>query len=90
MMEQDYMDITGDAFSDMRVLIEGAITLYENYTSDLSRLASQHGMDDARTALNDVGGALYTLRQHIRKLQSAHVQHTLESLDSDDAADEKT
>lgn len=90
MMNQDYMDITGDAFSDMRVLIEGAITLYENYTSDLSRLASQHGMDDARTALNDVGGALYAMRRHIRKLQSAHVRHTLESLDSDDTADEKT
>lgn len=90
MMEQDYMDITGDVFSDMRVVIEGAITLYENYTSDLTRLAAQHGMEDARTALNDVGGALYTLRQHIRKLQAAHLQHVQESLESDDAADEKT
>ena len=90
MMEQDYMDITGDVFSDMRVVIEGAITLYENYTSDLTRLATQHGMEDARTALNDVGGALYTLRQHIRKLQAAHVQYVQESLESDDAADEET
>ena len=26
-MMQDYMDITGDTFSEMRVLIEGAISL---------------------------------------------------------------
>lgn len=90
MMDQDYMDITGDVFSDMRVVIEGAITLYENHTSDLTKLASQHGMEEARTAMNDVGGALYTLRQHIRKLQVAHLQHVKESLDSDDAVDEET
>ena len=90
MMEQDYMDITGDVFSDMRVVIEGAITLYENHTSDLTKLASQHGMEEARTALNDVGGALYTLRRHIRELQSAHVQHVQKSLKSDDADDEET
>lgn len=89
MMKQDYMDITGDAFSDMRVLIEGAISLYENQTSDLCELASQHGMDEARTALNDIGGALYTLRQHIRKLQEAHLQHVKESLDSVDAANKE-
>lgn len=90
MMEQDYMDITGDTFSDMRVLIEGAISLYENYTSEISLLASEHGMDEARTALNDIGGVLYTMRQHIRKLQSVHLQHVKESLDSDDAANEET
>lgn len=90
MMIQDYMDVTGDAFSEMRVLIEGAITLHENHTSELGVLASKQGMDDARTALNDVGGTLYTLRQHIRKLQSAHLQHVRESLDSDDAVDKET
>lgn len=90
MMEQDYMDITGDAFSDMRVLIEGAISLYENHTSDLCELASQHGLDEARTALNDVGGALYTMRQHIRKLQEAHLQHIRVTLDSADTADKET
>lgn len=90
MMERDYMDSTGDVFSDMRIVIEGAITLYENHASDLTRLAAQHGMEEARTALNDVGGALYTLRRYIRELQSAHVQHIQKSLKSDDADDEKT
>ena len=44
MMDQDYMDITGDALSDMRVLVEGAISLFEDHTTSLGKLATDAGL----------------------------------------------
>ena len=82
-MMQDYMDITGDTFSEMRVLIEGAISLYEDYTGCLGKLASDAGFEDARSAMNDVGSALYSMRKHIKNLQAAHIQHVVHSLKDD-------
>lgn len=71
-LEEDYMWITGDAFSDMRVLIEGAIILYENDTGVLSRLAAEAEAWEAHSGINDIGSALYALRKHIRRLQEEH------------------
>ena len=67
----NYLDITADVFSEMHVIIEGAIAIFENDTGPLNRLATQHKEYEARIALNDVGAALYTLRGQIRKLQAA-------------------
>lgn len=71
-LEEDFMWITGNAFSDMHVLIEGAIVLYENDTGVLSRLAADAEEWEARSAINDIGNALYDLRKHIRSLQEEH------------------
>ena len=71
MTYNNYPDITADLFSDMHVIIEGAIALFENDTGPLIRLASQHKEYEVRLALNDVGAALYTLRRHITRLQTA-------------------
>ena len=38
----NYLDITADAFSEMHILIEGAIAIFENDTGPLNRLATQH------------------------------------------------
>ena len=38
MVNADYVWITGDAFTDMRLLIEGAIVLYEEDAGDIMRL----------------------------------------------------
>ena len=67
----NYLDITADAFSGMHILIEGAIAIFENDTGPLNRLATQHKEYEARMARNDVGAALYTLRRQIQKLQAA-------------------
>ena len=67
----NYLDITADAFSEMHILIEGAIAIFENDTGPLNRLATQSNELEARTALSDIGGALYTLRRQIQKLQAA-------------------
>ena len=70
-MDDNYLDITADAFSEMHILIEGAIAIFENDTGPLNRLATQHKEYEERIALNDVGAALYTLRRHITRLQTA-------------------
>ena len=67
----NYLDITADAFSEMHILIEGAIAIFENDTGPLNRLSTQNKVLEARMALNDIGGALYTLRRQIQKLQAA-------------------
>jgi hypothetical protein len=67
----NYLDITADAFSEMHILIEGAIAIFVNDTGPLNRLATQHKEYEARMALNDVGAVLYTLRRHITRLQTA-------------------
>lgn len=71
-LEEDFMWITGNTFSDMRLLIEGAIVLYENDTGMLSRLAADAEEWEACSGINDIGNALYDLRKHIRHLQDEH------------------
>ena len=71
MTYNNYLDVTADRLSDMHVIIEGAIAIFENDTGPLNHLATQYKEYEARMALNDVGAALYTLRQHITRLQTA-------------------
>ena len=67
----NYLDATAEVISEMHVLVEGAIAIFENDTGPLNRLATQHKEYEARMALNDIGGALYTFRRQIQKLQAA-------------------
>ena len=72
LFEEEYLDISGDLLSEMRLLVEGAITLFEDETGCLNRLATDAGQEEARSALNDIGGALYLMRRHIKRLQAEH------------------
>lgn len=72
LFEEDYMDIACELLSEMRLLVEGAITLFEDETNCLNRLATEASQEEARSALNDIGGALYLMRRHIKRLQSEH------------------
>ena len=69
--DDDFLSTTADGLSDMRVLVEGAIAIFENDTTPIVRLCTQHKEYEARTAFNDIGGALYTLRGQIQKLQAS-------------------
>ena len=71
-MEDDFMWVTGDAFSEMRILVEGALVLFESDTSPLIRLWADANEHAARSALNDIGGALYDLRRLSKRLQEAY------------------
>ena len=71
-LEDDFMWVTGDAFSEMRILVEGALVLFENDAAPLTRLCIEANENAARSALNDIGGALYDLRRLVKRLQEAH------------------
>ena len=77
-LEDDFMWITGNAFSEMRLLVEGAITLFEDDAGCLCRLARDAGAHEANRALNDIGTALYAFRTHIKSLQKAHHKAALQ------------
>ena len=70
--DDDFLCVTGDHFSEMRLMVEGAITLFEDDASVLCRLAREAQKNEAQLALNDIGTALYAFRNHIRTLQAAH------------------
>lgn len=71
-IDADYLWVTGDAFTDMRLLVEGAITLYEEDAGSIMRLLAGDDHREVRYAVNTIGQALYHLRGHIRKLEAAH------------------
>ena len=75
--EDDFMCVTQSAFSEMRLLVEGAIVVYEDDAGVLCNLARDAKKYDALRALNDIGTALYELRRHLKKLQAAHRKEEL-------------
>lgn len=79
LFEEDYLDISGDLLSEMRLLVEGAIALFEDETSCLNRLATDAGQEEACSALNDIGGALYLMRRHIKRLQVEHRKASMQA-----------
>ena len=70
----DYVSQTADIFSGMRLLIEGAIVLYEGDALPLFNLAKDH--KDAQTAFSTIGKALYDLRQSVIDLEDACHEET--------------
>ena len=70
--DDDFLCVTGDHFSEMRLLVEGAIIMFEEDASVLCSLARDAEKHEALSAMNDIGTALYSFRNHIRTLQAAH------------------
>ena len=70
MFDTNYLDLSGDLLSEMRLLVEGAITLFVDDTTALMRLARDNNEPEALSALNDIGSALYIMRRHIKRLQA--------------------
>ena len=70
--DDDFMCLTSSHFSEMRLLIEGAIHIFEEDAGPLFRLARDAEQHEAMSAMNDIGTALYELRQHVKQLQEAH------------------
>ena len=71
-LEDDFMWIAGSAFSEMRLMVEGAITLFEDDAGVLCRLARETDELEAMRSLNDIGTCLYEFRRQINALQEAH------------------
>ena len=82
-LEHDFIWVAGNAFSEMRLLVEGAITLFEDDAGCLCRLARDAGANEANRALNDIGTALYAFKGHVKKLQEAHYKASHEPQEAD-------
>jgi len=70
----DYMELTGKAFSEMRLLLEGALVLYEGDAAQLYDQAT--GSPEALTAFNDIGSALYLLLEQVKELEQVQRSST--------------
>ena len=81
-IEDDFMWITSHAFSEMRLLVEGAITLFEDDAGVLCRLAREAQKNEAQLALNDIGTCLYEFRRQINALQEAHYKTSTQQPDT--------
>ena len=66
-MPEDFVSNAGDIFSDMRLLIEGAIVLFENDASSIMHLTRGKEHYRAQYAFNTIGAALYQLREYKNK-----------------------
>lgn len=64
--------------SEMRLIVEGAVIVYEDHGSPLTSLAKKHEQYEAVSALETIGTALYALRKHISILQTENVKGYLQ------------
>ena len=80
-MEESYLWKSGIIQSEMRLIIEGAIALYEGDAVPLLGLANKSQQYDAADAFDTIGTALYGLREHVRNLQAAHRQEVLREVE---------
>lgn len=63
--EDDFMACTYESFSKMRLMLEGAIALLEDEVCSVYQLLRDSGEPSAVRAFDDIGTALYTLRQDV-------------------------
>ncbi len=70
--EDDYMEFASEELSKMRLVLEGAVTLFEDELCPVYKLICEAGECTAMLAFDDIGTALYELKQHIRQLQATH------------------
>lgn len=67
--------------SEMRLIVEGAVTVYEEHGSPLASMAKKNEQYEAAAALEALGTALYALRNHICTLQGESVAGRLRQTD---------
>ena len=76
-MNEMFIDVAGSVLADMRVLIEGAVTLYEDDALPLNRLALKNDMLNAASAFDAIGVAMYSICQHVRTFQEAFMKEVM-------------
>lgn len=83
-MKGEFMWDMGGALDTMRLIAEGAVVLFEEDTSPITKLARDNCELVAGAAFNTIGEALYSLRTLIRDLQKAHTKEVERQLSEDD------
>ena len=76
-MNDEFMGLAGTALAEMRLVIEGAITLYEAEGTPLFRRALAERQTAQAATLDTLETALWTLKDCICELQNAHMRERL-------------
>ena len=85
-MKGTYLWNTGNEIAEIRLIVEGAVTLYEEDVSNLHKMAMDAGNLIAAAGFDTIGEALYELRTHIREMQEAHTQEVVRAVAEETAA----
>ena len=67
----------GNDITDIRLLAEGALALYEGDAEPLHRLGMKNNEEVAASAFDTIGTALYDLRERIAAMQQSHLKETI-------------
>ena len=67
----------GNDITDIRLLAEGALALYEGDAEPLHRLGMKNNEEVAASAFDTIGTALYDLREKIAEMQKSHLNETI-------------
>ena len=73
-----YLWSTGNAWTDLRLLLEGAVSLYENECTPLASLAAKEEKTETILAFDTIGTALYVLCARIQSMQLEHLKTAVE------------
>ena len=71
----DFALLEGQTLEHMRLLIEGAVVLYENDVMPLYSMAMEQERYQEAAGLDTLGAALTTLQIDIRELQNAYTAY---------------
>ena len=88
-MKGSYLWNTGNSITDLRLIVEGAVTLFEEDASSIGKHMMDAGELFAAAAFDTIGAALYSMRTHIREMQEAHTQEVVRSV-AEEIAETKT
>ena len=81
LLTADFITETGLTLQEMRLVVEGALLLYVDETSDLLGLARSHAQHTLAEAYSTVGCALYRLRDLILNLQNGYIEECKRQMD---------
>ena len=81
-MKEFFIDVSDDLLTDMRLIVEGAVNVFEGDASPLNRLARDNDMMTAYRALSTIGSALYDLRKYICEFEEAHTREAKRQLEA--------
>ncbi len=83
-MKDNFLWTCGMTLAKMRLLIEGALVLFENDAAPVIFLARKNRMYEPANSVDILGGALYDLREYVSSLQSAHLSQVQRELEQDE------
>ena len=85
-MKGSYLWNMGGKISEIRLIVEGAVTLYEEDASGINKMMMDAGNLIAAAGFDTIGEALYEMRTHIREMQDSHTQEVVRAVAEESAA----